>query len=352
MPFHLALLSFLLAVPLGCQSVPAPEASGVTAAADTLFVPSPPDRAQPFLPALFEDSGWAFTPTFTPDLQTLYTVVWERPDLPASPETIQQLVTSRFVDGAWTPLVAVEQTRGWRVDWPHVSPDGQSFWLSFTKPHAGHTDPGRFDDFDLWRATRLPDGADGAVRWSPLEPVDAPDLNRPKTAANASQGYVHNETGPRIAPDGSLLFWTERRDDGGGRRDLYLAPPDGARGWKAPALLPAPVNSRAQESGGVFLSDGKTLIFASERPGGRGGSDLYASTRREDGTWSEPVNLGPEVNSSGGEGSPELMAGGGALLFTSNRPRPGVDLRPDVDGVLLPPYAPFWVSTAALITEE
>lgn len=357
MPLRSSLLGLILA--LGCQTAPAPEATSPEAAggaADTLFIP--PETAEPFLPALFAPSGWAFTPTFTPDLQTLYAVVWERPDLPATPETIQQLVTSRYVDGAWTPLAPVTETEGWRVDWPHVSPDGQTFWLSFARPHAGHTgatDPPRSDDFDLWRAMRLPDAPDGTVRWTPLEPLDAPGVNRPKTAANARIGYIHNETGPRIAPDGSLLFWTERRDDGGGGRDLYLAPAsggspdtDGARGLGAPVLLPAPINSRADESGGVFLADGRTLVFASTRPGGYGGSDLYASTRREDGTWTEPVNLGPEINSSGAEGSPELLPGGSALLFTSNRPRPGVAPRPDVDGTRIPPYAPFWVSTDAI----
>jgi hypothetical protein len=344
-----------LAVLLGCQTAPAspPAAYGAAAlpAADTTFAPTPPERAEPFLPALFAESGWAFTPTLTPDLQTLYAVVWERPDLPAAPETVQRLVTSRFVGGAWTPLAAVAETEGWRVDWPHVSPDGQTFWLSFAKPHPGHTgatDPPRSDDFDLWRATRLPDAPGGAARWTPLEPLGAPGVNRPKTAANARLGYVHNETGPRVAPDGSLLFWTERRDDGGGGRDLYLAPPSGAGGFGEPMLLPAPVNSRWDESGGVFLADGRTLIFASNRPGGFGGSDLYASTRREDGTWTAPVNLGPDVNSSGAEGSPELLPGGGALLFTSSRQRPGVALRPDVDGNRIPPYAPFWVSTAAV----
>ena len=344
-------LALVCLLALGCQPASQPEASAAAPAADTTFVPRPPDQAAPFEPALFEASGWAFTPTFTPDLQTLYAVVWERPDLPASPETVQQLVTSRFVNGAWTPLSPVAETEGWRVDWPHVSPDGQSFWLSFAKPHAGHTgatDPPRSDDFDLWRADRLPDAPDGSVRWAPLEPVASPDLNRPKTEANARIGYIHNETGPRIAPDGSLLFWTERRDDGGGGRDLYLAAPDGAGAWAPPELLPAPVNSRALESGGVFLPDGQTLVFASDRPGGFGGSDLYASTRQPDGTWTDPVNLGPAVNSPGEEGSPELLPGGAALLFTSSRVRPGIESRPDVDGDLVPPYAIYWVRTDAL----
>ena len=346
----MSLVSLLLAALLltsGCQ--PSPEATPVASGevpADTVSLGTPPARAEPFLPDLFAANTWALTATLTPDRRTMYAVVWDQP----SPRNMQRLVTSRFVDGAWTPLAPVAETEGWRVDWPHVAPDGQSFWLSFAKPHAGHAgiaDSLRTADFDLWRGRRLPDAPDGTVRWTPLEPVDAPDVNRPKTAENLRIGYVHNETGPRIAPDGSLLFWTERRDDGGGGRDLYLAA-SGEDGLSAPELLPAPVNSRYDESGGVFLADGRTLIFASTRPGGLGGSDLYASTRRDDGTWTEPVNLGPGVNSASGEGSPELLPGGDALLFTSSRPRPGVPQKPDVDGRLVNPYAPFWVSTASL----
>ena len=342
------LIPALVLLASGCYPSP-PETSGA-APADTLSLPSPPERAEPFLAHLFAGSTWAFTPTLTPDRRTLYAVVWDDP----SPRNMQRLVTSRFAGGAWTPLAPVAETAGWRVDWPHVAPDGETFWLSFAKPHAGHTgvaDSIRTADFDLWRARRLPDAPDGAVRWAPLEPVAAPDVNRPKTAANLRAGYVHNETGPRIGPDGSLLFWTERRDDGGGGRDLYLSASGGgrgARGLGAPELLPAPVNSRADESGGVFLADGRTLVFASTRPGGLGGSDLYASRLREDGTWTEPVNLGPGVNSPGAEGSPELLPGGDALLFTSSRPRPGVPRQPGVDGDPIHPYAPFWVSTAAL----
>ena len=58
------------------------------------------------------------------------------------------------------------------------------------------------------------------------------------------------------------------------------------------------------------------LYFASTMPGGQGGSDLYYSERTEEG-WSEPVNLGPVVNTEGNEVYPYITASG-KLFFSSN----------------------------------
>jgi hypothetical protein len=64
--------------------------------------------------------------------------------------------------------------------------------------------------------------------------------------------------------------------------------------------------------------DGKHLFFASDMPGGQGGSDIYSS-ELINGEWSTPVNLGPQVNSPGSENYP-YMHPSGKLYFTSNRP--------------------------------
>jgi hypothetical protein len=64
--------------------------------------------------------------------------------------------------------------------------------------------------------------------------------------------------------------------------------------------------------------DGKYLFFASDMPGGSGGSDLYYCESIK-GEWSDPVNLGPKVNSAGAENYPFIHPSG-KLYFTSNRP--------------------------------
>ncbi|CAG5077699.1 carboxypeptidase regulatory-like domain-containing protein [Parvicella tangerina] len=70
-------------------------------------------------------------------------------------------------------------------------------------------------------------------------------------------------------------------------------------------------------SGHPFLtSDGKTMFFSSDRPGGFGGADLYRTTLGDDGKWSEPENLGPKINSEGDELYPNIN--GDDFYFSSD----------------------------------
>ena len=66
-----------------------------------------------------------------------------------------------------------------------------------------------------------------------------------------------------------------------------------------------------------ITKDGKTLYFASDKPGGYGGVDIYMTTREIGGQWSVPVNLGPKVNTSGNDMFP-FIADDGTLYFASN----------------------------------
>ena len=74
----------------------------------------------------------------------------------------------------------------------------------------------------------------------------------------------------------------------------------------------------------TMSSDGKVMIFASDRPGGQGGMDLWAS-RLTNGEWSAPVNLGARVNTPGNEVFPYLDRDQ-KLYFSSNGHHAGNDL--------------------------
>lgn len=71
------------------------------------------------------------------------------------------------------------------------------------------------------------------------------------------------------------------------------------------------------ESMPTISSDGKTLIFVSDRKGGQGGFDLYMSTKNEEGKWSKAVNMGPAINTAGNEKSPFLHSDSKTLYFSS-----------------------------------
>ena len=87
--------------------------------------------------------------------------------------------------------------------------------------------------------------------------------------------------------------------------------------WSALRNMGSPVNSSEWDSQPTVSYDGRTLIFASTRGGGRGGSDLYMCIKREDGSWGPPVNLGPTINTAEHELTPFLHSDSQTLYFSS-----------------------------------
>lgn len=110
-------------------------------------------------------------------------------------------------------------------------------------------------------------------------------------------------------------------------------------GWSKPERLPAPVNTEYFESDTRPTPDGKAILFASDRPGGpyehhprqsklfagstQGNTDLYISFISRDGVYSQPVNLGTQINTPGAERNPFLHADGKTMYFASNG-HPGI----------------------------
>lgn len=87
--------------------------------------------------------------------------------------------------------------------------------------------------------------------------------------------------------------------------------------WQPFVNAGSKVNSDAWDSQPTISYDGKTLIFASNRPGGFGGVDLYMCTKQENGEWSEAINLGPTINTPDNELTPFLHPDSQTLYFSS-----------------------------------
>ncbi|WP_073228885.1 OmpA family protein [Pedobacter caeni] len=127
-----------------------------------------------------------------------------------------------------------------------------------------------------------------------------------------------NEGAQSISPDGQYLFFTGcNRPNGLGRCDIYVSHKEG-NNWGQPFNLGAPVNSMYWESQPAISPDGSTLYFVSNRPGGIGGYDIWKTLLNEEGEWSVPVNLGPEINTPYDENTPFLHADGKTLYFSSD----------------------------------
>lgn len=183
---------------------------------------------------------------------------------------------------------------------PCLSVDGGRLW--FTSNRAGGRDPsGRAGVHreDLWSCERLPGGD-----WSPALPLPGA-LNTRLSEGSAS-----------FSADGGLLVFSAcDRPGGPGGCDLFLARP-APGGWSAGEALTA-VNSPAWDSQPALSALGDALIFASDRPGGLGGSDLWLSRRDDQGNFSPPENLA-DLNTSGNEAGPFLHLDGRSLYFSSD----------------------------------
>ena len=102
-----------------------------------------------------------------------------------------------------------------------------------------------------------------------------------------------------LADNRKTLLMSIEREDTQGDRDLYVTFMNTDSSWSQPLNLGDVINTAGEESAPFLASDDKTLYFSSTGFSGYGGNDVYV-TRRLDDTWtnwSEPENLGPEINS-------------------------------------------------------
>jgi hypothetical protein len=128
----------------------------------------------------------------------------------------------------------------------------------------------------------------------------------------------HYENYPSVTSDG-IVYYMSRRSDSVGRTDVYRSRNlDGVYGT-ADNIGP-PVNTESSDIDPFVAPDESYLIVCQDRPDGHGGWDLHVAYRKHDGSWTDPVNLGDQVNSASSEARPFVTPDGRFLFFTSNRP--------------------------------
>lgn len=120
-----------------------------------------------------------------------------------------------------------------------------------------------------------------------------------------------------ISQDGAwLLFAGNFPGKGLGDFDLYISF-DAPMGWSEPLNMGRNINSEFWESSPSLSPDKNALYFSSNRPGGYGGKDLYVSYR-VNGKWQPAVNMGSGINTTGDEIAPFIHADNQSLYYTSN----------------------------------
>jgi len=127
----------------------------------------------------------------------------------------------------------------------------------------------------------------------------------------------YNEGAQSLSQDGKFLFFTGcNRPDGLGRCDIYISQRKNDD-WTKPFNPGSPLNTPGWEAQPSISANGRTLYFVSNRKGGYGGYDIWKSNLTDKG-WTEPENLGPNVNTAFDEQSPFIHADDSTLYFCSN----------------------------------
>ena len=127
-----------------------------------------------------------------------------------------------------------------------------------------------------------------------------------------------NEGAQTLSSNGRYMYFTAcDRPSGLGSCDIYFSAFNDGR-WSEPTDVKAPVNSSHWESQPSISADGKMLFFSSNRPGGRGGKDLWYSLMNDKNMWTTPINMGDKINTEGDEMSPFIHFDGKTLYFASD----------------------------------
>ena len=114
----------------------------------------------------------------------------------------------------------------------------------------------------------------------------------------------------------TMYFAAEFNGKGFGRYDIYRAYKT-PTGWSNPINLGRNINTDFWESAPSISIDGNALYFMSNRPDGYGGIDIYVSYKNEEGFWDEAINMGPNINTAGDEQTPFIHADNKTLYFSS-----------------------------------
>ncbi len=121
-----------------------------------------------------------------------------------------------------------------------------------------------------------------------------------------------NEFGPSLSNDETLYF-ASLRDSGYGQGDIYYSRLENGQ-YSSITNIGAPINGPNNEASPFIAPDGSYLLFESDRPGGHGQVDIYISFFKGN-RWTNPHNLGAEINTKQIEDGPFVSPDGKYLFF-------------------------------------
>lgn len=149
------------------------------------------------------------------------------------------------------------------------------------------------------------------------------NLEGSKWSAPANLGDVVNskswDSQPSLSADGlTMAFVSNREGSYDGSMDIYITRKNKFGQWGVPQNAGTTINTPFGEKSPYLAPDGKTMYFASEGHPGFGKYDLFVAVW-EEGSWSEPINLGAPLNSKGMDTYFTISASGESAYFASDR---------------------------------
>jgi hypothetical protein len=234
-------------------------------------------------------------PTFSPDgNEMFFTVVnasWSQ----------GKILHSQKSNNNWSePDTAIFSNNNY-INWESfISPDGNRQFFASNRPPS--------TNIDIWMVERTTDST-----WS-----DAIRLDNPVNS-NA-------EDGSACVTNNGTLYFKSLRGGGIGGSWLYRANLIDST-YSQVESLGNLINTGTQETEPFMAPDESYLIFISKtRPGGFGGWDIWICFQNTDSSWTEPVNMGPNINTTDDEYGPRVLLGGNYLFYTREDPGNTMDI--------------------------
>ncbi len=181
----------------------------------------------------------------------------------------------------------------------------------------------------MFYSRRIPQGADKTDIYQQQRDVEVFTFSNYDTQSKSySNGEAmpfpfnqsKNEGGATITVNNKYMVFVRSVQliDGYLNSDLFYSELKG-EDWTEPKSLGNDINTpKTWETMPSISADGKTLYFVSDRPGGQGGYDIYMTTKKDNGTWGAPVNLGPTINTPKNEKTPFIHSDSQTLYFSSD----------------------------------
>lgn len=273
-------------------------------------------------PAISDATVTEYAPTIQADGKT---IILER----AEKAKKYALYESRLENGVWGKPLPLDRVNTFGdttdlIGGPSLSFDGNTMYF--------FRSVGMLGDHEIFYSERTRDG------WGEPKSVGTPINSKPVADKN---GVLHGgyEAFPSVSADGSTLYFVRMNEDGPQDKLLrkekdnlfclciYKSTKDKDGTWAKPEKLPWPINQDCEKAPRI-MADGRTLIFSSNRPGGKGGYDMYQSRLNDLDEWSMPVPL-DFVNTDKDDQLPCISAEGDLMYYTYNNS--------DIYSVVIPP---------------